>query len=146
MGFFDSLFGTTPKRKHRRKKGVAVGKNWKSLEKRGRRTAHFKGYKITTQKYSKSTKTRPDFTGYNKKNPKDRILGDAKNVKELQYSHVDKVRKYKGHPNYAKKGVLIVAKRTKIPPDVREYARKSNIKITRMSTMRRKKKRGFWEW
>ena len=127
------------------KKGVAVGKNWRSLEKRGRRTAHFKGYKITTQKYSKSTKTRPDFTGYNKKNPRDRIVGDAKNVKVLQYSHVEKVIKYKGHPNYAKKGVLIVAKRTKIPAEVREYARMSNIKITRMSTMKKKKKKGFWD-
>ena len=147
MGFLDSFFGTTPKRKSRRKKnGVARGKNWRSLEKRGRRTAYFKDYKITTQKYSKSTKTRPDFTGYNKKNPRDRIVGDAKDVSKLQYSHVDKVVKYKGHPNYAKTGVLIVAKRTKIPPEVREYAKKSNVKITRMSTMRRKKKKGFWEW
>jgi hypothetical protein len=147
MNFFDSIFGTTPKRKPRRKKnGVARGKNWRSLEKRGRRTSHFKGYKITTQKYSKSTKTRPDFTGYSKKNPRDRIVGDAKDVDKLQYSHVDKVIKYKGHPNYAKTGVLIVAKRTKIPPEVREYAKKSNVKITRMSTMSRKKKKGFLEW
>ncbi len=146
VGLFDALFGTPPKRKPKKKKGVAVGKNWRSLEKRGRRTAHFKGYKITTQKYSKSTKTRPDFVGVNKKNPRDRIVGDAKNVSKLQYSHVDKVRKYKGHPNYAKKGVLIVAKRTKIPAEVREYARMSNVKITRMSTMKKKKKKGFWEW
>ena len=47
---------------------------------------------------------------------------------------------------YAKKGVLIVAKRTKIPLGVREYARLSNVKITKMSTMKKTKKRGFWDW
>lgn len=145
MGLLDLFFGSKPKRR-RVKKTVARNKNWRSLEKRGRRTAYFKGYKIETQKYSKSTKTRPDFVGYSKKNPRDRIVGDAKNVKELKYSHVDKVIKYKGHPNYAKKGVLVVAKRTKIPLEVREYARMSNVTITRMSTKRTKKKKGFWDW
>lgn len=37
--------------------------------------------------------------------------------------------------NYAKKGVLIVAKRTKIPAEVREYARMSNIKIEREDSL-----------
>jgi len=145
LGFFDSLFGTKPKRKPRRKKGVAVGKNWKSLEKRGKRSAYFKGYKIKTQKYSKSTKTRPDYVGYSKKNPRDRIVGDAKDVKELKFSHVDQVIKYKGHPNYAKKGVLVVAKRTKIPREVRAYAKMEHVRITRMSTRKRAKKKGFWD-
>jgi len=77
LGLLDLFFGSKPKRR-RVKKTVARNKNWRSLEKRGRRTAYFKGYKIETQKYSKSTKTRPDFVGYSKKNPRDRIVGDAK--------------------------------------------------------------------
>lgn len=147
MGFWDGILGNskhTPKR--HRKNGVAVGNHWRTLEEKGKRSNHFKGYKIVTQKYSSSTHTRPDFVGYSKKNTRDRIVGDAKNVKELKYQHVDQVRKYKGHPNYAKKGVLIVAKRTKVPNEVREYARDSNITITRMRTKKKPKPKGIFDW
>ncbi len=147
MGFWDSILGTsTPKPKRHKKNGVAVGNHWKTLEKKGKTSNHFKGYKVETQKYSKSTHTRPDFVGYSKKNPHDRIVGDAKNVKKLEFKHVDQVRKYKGHPNYAKKGVLIVAKKTKIPKDVRDYAKDSNISITRMRTKKKPKKNSIFDW
>lgn len=108
------------------KKGVAVGKNWRNLERRAKHSKHLKGYKIYTQKYSSSTKTRPDIVGYSKKNPRERIVADAKNVKELTTTHVNQVIKYKGHPNYAKKGLLVVAKRTKIPKHVKNYANNHN--------------------
>lgn len=148
MSLHDLIFGK-PKRKTKRKKkkkGVAVGKQWRNLEKKGKRSNYFKGYKVQTQKVSKSTKTRPDYVGYSKKNPRDRIVGDSKDVKVLTKTHVNQVKKYKGHPNYAKKGVLVVAKHTRVHKDVRKYAKDSNIVITRMRTKKKPKKKGWFEW
>ena len=141
---FESLFGKK-KRSHRHKKnGVAVGSHWRNLQEKGKHSRYFNGYRVETQKQSKSTGKRPDYVGYSKKDPRKRIVGDAKNVKELNKQHVDQVKRYKGHPFYAKKGVLVVRKTTKVPEDIKNYAKRSNITITRMGT--RRKKKSFWSW
>jgi len=63
----------------------------------------------------------------------------AKSVKELTYGHIDQVKEYKKHPGYAKKGLLYVAKDTKVPHKVRKYAKDSNIKVERGNTLRKKR-------
>lgn len=123
----------------------AVGNNWRNLQERGRNSNHFKGYKIYKQKQSSSTGKRPDYYGVSRKNPRERIVGDAKNVKTLTKQNVNQVRGYKSHPFYAQKGVIIVNKTTKVPKDVREYAKDSNIDITRIRAKRTPKKKGFWD-
>lgn len=119
--------------------------NWKSLQERGRRSSYFAGYKITEQKQSSSTGKRPDYYGVSRTNPRKRIVGDAKNVKVLTRQNVDQVKSYKSHPFYAQNGVLIVNKTTKVPKDVKAYARNSNIDITRIRAKRTPKEKGFWE-
>lgn len=86
---------------------------------------------MQTQKVSTSTGKRPDFYGVGKRNPRKRIVGDAKCVKELTLKHVQQVKRYKGYPFCAQKGVIIVKKTTKVPQKVRAEAKKSNIKIVR---------------
>jgi len=56
---------------------------------------------------------------------------------------VKQVRRYKGYPFFAQKGVIIVKKTTKIPSEVRELAKDSNIKIVRKRA--RRKDRSIWE-
>jgi len=120
--------------------------NWKSLQERGRNTNHFNGYKIIEQKQSSSTGKRPDYFGYLRTNPRQRIVGDAKNVKELTKQNVDQVKHYKSHPFYAQKGVIIVKKTTKVPIQIREYAKNSNITITKIHAKRTPKEKGILDW
>lgn len=117
---------------------------WREHEKRARKSSLLDGYKVTAQKQSRSTGLRPDYFGVSKKNPSKRIVVDAKYVRELSYDNVDQVRRYKGYPYFAQRGGIVVKRSTKVPDDVREYARDSNIKITRMRA-RKEKKKGFWE-
>jgi hypothetical protein len=91
---------------------------------------------MQTQKVSTSTGKRPDFYGVGKRNPRKRIVGDAKCVKELTMRHVEQVKRYKGYPFCAQKGVIVVRKSTKVPPKVRANAKKSNIKIVRKRARR----------
>lgn len=82
-----------------------------------------------------------------KKDPSKRIVVDAKYVRELSRDNVDQVRRYKGYPYFAQRGGIVVKKSTKVPDDVREYARASNIKIVRKQARRKSrepKKKGFW--
>lgn len=119
---------------------------WRKHEERARNTSLFTGYKITEQKVSRSAGKRPDFFGVSKRDPSKRIVGDAKYVKELNASHVKQVRGYKGYPFFAQKGVIVVKKSTKVPDDVRELARESNIKVVRMRARKpSEKKKGFWD-
>lgn len=128
------MFGRTSKKK------VAADINWRKLEKDLVKSNHFNGYKVQEQKVFRSVRKRPDIFGINKKNPKDRIVADAKCVTELTKSHVDQVKGYKRHPGYAKKGLIGVCKDTRVPHKVRSYAKKSNIKIERRQI---KRKKGF---
>lgn len=104
---------------------------WRQYEKRVRSSTVFRGYRVKQQKQSTSTGMRPDFFGVSRDDPRQRIVADAKYVKELTPQHVDQVRKYKGHPFYAQEGVIFVKKTTRVPEDVREYARDSSIRIIR---------------
>ena len=121
------------------KKKVAAGSNWRKLEKDATKSKHYKGYKLKTQKTFRSTNKRPDFFGIDEKNPRKRIVGDAKCVFELKKNHVDQVKSYMKHPSYAKKGVIHTCKETKIPRPVRKYAKKSKISIERRNVSLKKK-------
>jgi hypothetical protein len=119
---------------------------WREHEKRARKTSLLDGYRVTAQKVSTSTGLRPDYFGISKRDPSKRIVVDAKYVQELSRDNVNQVRRYKGYPYFAQRGGIVVKKSTKVPEDVREYARQSNIKVVRMSARKeRKKKKGFWE-
>jgi hypothetical protein len=84
------------------------------------------------QKVSTSTGKRPDYFGISKEDPRQRIVGEVKNVRVLNKHHVDQTRSYKSHPFYAQQGVIVTRRTTKIPEDVRDYAKESNIKIVSM--------------
>lgn len=121
---------------------------WREHEKRARKTALLDGYRVSPQKVSTSTGLRPDYFGISKKDPTKRVVVDAKFVKELSRQNVDQVRRYKGYPFFAQRGGIVVKRSTKVPDDVREYARSSNIKVVRMRARKEKKaekKKGFWE-
>lgn len=122
--------------------GVATDRNWRKLEREGENSRHFEGYDLQTQKHSSSTGKRPDYFGINPDDNHDRIVGDAKCVTELTFAHVEQVIGYKGHPFFAKKGVLIVAADTLVSHDVRSYAREYNIAIERTSVSLEK---GFFD-
>jgi len=64
------------------------------------------------------------------------MVGDAKCVEELQKQHVDQVIGYKGHPGYAKKGVVGVAKDTHVPRKITKYAKDHNVKVVRLNVKR----------
>lgn len=61
-------------------------------------------------------------------------------MRELTKQHVDQVKRYKGHQFYAKKGVLVVKKTTKVSNEIKEYAKKSNIHITRIGGNRKRRR------
>ena len=140
MGLFDDIFGTPKKKRKVKKKGAAVGNNWKSLQEKGEKSKYFKNCKVETQKVSKSTRKRPDYYCVSKTNPKERTIGDAKNVKTLSKKEIDTVKSYVGHPFYAKNKVVIVKKTTRIPKEVKQYAEKKDVKIDRISAKRKPKK------
>jgi len=122
---------------------------WREHEKRARRTSLLDGNQVTPQKASKSTGLRPDYFGISKKDSSKRIVVDAKYVRELSKDNVNQVRRYKGYPFFAQRGGIVVKKSTRVPDEVREYARESNIKVVRMRARREsapesKKKKGFW--
>ncbi len=115
---------------------VAEGSHWRYLQDRARRSSLFRGYKMQEQKVSTSTGKRPDYFGISKDDPRQRIVGEVKNVKVLNKHHVDQTRSYKSHPFYAQKGVIVTRRTTVIRDDVRDYAKESNIKIVQMYAKR----------
>lgn len=124
------------------KNGVGTDTNWKKLEREGEKAKHFDGYVIKSQKQSTSTGKRPDYFGYKKGDPRTRIVGDAKCVKELTKSHVAQLKSYKGHPFYAKKSGFIIAKDTKVPHNIRAQTRANNMFIERKNVSQKK---GFFD-
>jgi len=122
----------------RRKKGILKDSNWRNLEKEMVKSKFFDGYKVHEQKVFRSVRKRPDAFAINPKNQRDRRIGDAKSVKELTIAHVEQVKEYKRHPGYAKKGLLYVARDSKVPHKVRRYAKESNIKVERGNISRTK--------
>jgi len=146
MGLFDSFFGSAPKKTRKKSTKVAAGNNWRSLEKKGEKSKHFRGCKLETQKISKSTKKRPDYFCTDPKNPKNRKVGDAKNVKRITKKEIDKVVSYAGHPFYAKEKILITNKSAKLSREDRKYAEKKGVKIDRISAKSHpKKKKSWWD-
>ena len=143
---FDSLFGSAPKKTRKKSTKVAAGNNWKSLEKKGEKSKHFKGCKLETQKVSKSTKKRPDYFCTDPKDSKKRKVGDAKNVKRVTKKEIDKVVSYAGYPFYAKEKILITNKSAKLSREDKKYAEKKGVKIDRISAKSRpKKKKSWWD-
>ena len=109
--------------------------NWKRLEKEGEKSDFFRGFNIETQKVLE-TRKRPDFVGVSRYDG-EKIVGDAKCVKELSKDNVDQVKGYK-ETLHVKRGFIITSENTKVPQEVRRYAWDSNIRIKRMDVKRKK--------
>ena len=118
-----------------KKKRVAKNINWKRLEKVGEKSDFFRGFNIETQKVLETGK-RPDFVGVSRYDG-EKIVGDAKCVKELSKDHVNQVKGYK-KTLHAERGFIVTSENTKVPPEVRRYAWDSNIRIKRMDVKRKK--------
>ena len=118
-----------------KKKRVAKNINWKRLEKVGEKSDFFRGFNIETQKVLE-TRKRPDFVGVSRYDG-EKIVGDAKCVKELSKDNVNQVKGYK-KTLHAKRGFIVTSENTKVPPEVRRYAMGSNIRIKRMDVKRKK--------
>ena len=82
------------------------------------------------------TGKRPDFVGVNRYNS-ERIVGDAKCVKELNKDHVNQVKGYK-RTLHAKRGFIVTSEDTEVSREIRKYALDSNIRIKRMDSKRKK--------
>lgn len=117
---------------------------WRTYEKHQRGSGVFKNYKVQAQKASTSTGKRPDYFGVHKRNPKKRIVADAKCVKELTSKHVEQVRRYKGYPFFAQRGVIFVKKTTKVPEKVTSLAKESKIKIIRKRAWKEDSGSSWW--
>ncbi len=113
---------------------------WRIHEERARSSSFFRGYRVESQKASRSTGRRPDYFGVSKKDPRNRLVADVKYVRELTSGHVRQVRQYKGYPFFAQKAAIITKRSTRIPKDVREMARESNIKIIKKSARNSRKR------
>jgi len=119
----------------RSKKEQVKDINWKRLEKEGEKSDFFRGFNIETQKVLE-TRKRPDFVGVSRYDG-EKIVGDAKCVKELSKDNVDQVKGYK-ETLHVKRGFIITSENTKVPQEVRRYAWDSNIRIKRMDVKRKK--------
>ena len=118
-----------------KKKHPTKNINWKRLEKVGEKSDFFRGFNIETQKVLRTGK-RPDFVGVNRYNS-ERIVGDAKCVKELNKDHVNQVKGYK-RTLHAKRGFIVTSEDTEVSREIRKYALDSNIRIKRMDSKRKK--------
>ena len=118
-----------------KKKHPTKNINWKKLEKVGEKSTFFRGFNIETQKVLRTGK-RPDFVGVNRYNS-ERIVGDAKCVKELNKDHVNLVKGYK-RTLHAKRGFIVTSEDTEVSREIRKYALDSNIRIKRMDSKRKK--------
>ena len=116
-------------------KRVAKNINWKRLEKVGEKSDFFRGFNIETQKILKTGK-RPDFVGVSRHDG-EKIVGDAKCVKELSKDNVDQVKGYK-RTLHAKRGFIVTSEDTEVSREIRKYALDSNIRIKRMDSKRKK--------
>ena len=123
------MFGSS-KKKHPTK-----NINWKRLEKEGESSDFFRGFNIETQKVLETGK-RPDFVGVSRHDG-EKIVGDAKCVKELSKDNVDQVKGYK-ETLHVKRGFIVTSENTKVPHEVRRYTWDSNIRIKRMDVKRKK--------
>ena len=123
------MFGSS-KKKHPTK-----NINWKRLEKVGEKSDFFRGFNIETQKVLKTGK-RPDFVGVSRYDG-EKIVGDAKCVKELSKDNVNQVKEYK-KTLHAERGFIVTSENTEVPHEVRRYAWDSNIRIKRMDVKRKK--------
>ena len=117
---------------------VADDKNWRKLEKDGEKSKRFDKYNLQTQKPFRTTSKRPDYFAVNPHNSRDRIVADAKCVEELKIRHVQQVISYKSSPGFAKRGIIFVAKDTRVPHDVRQYAKEHGITVERRNIQREK--------
>ena len=113
-------------------------KDWRKLEERALGSTVYRGYRKEPQRSFGSVGRRPDIFAVNPHKARDRIVGEAKFVKELKPRHVRQAIRYKGYPAFAKTGIIHVARDTKVPRRVRDLAGESNIKIIR--TRQKKKK------
>ena len=82
------------------------------------------------------TGKRPDFVGESRFDG-EKIVGDAKCVKELSKDNVDQVKGYK-RTLHAKRGFIVTSEDTEVSREIRKYALDSNIRIKRMDSKRKK--------
>lgn len=74
---------------------------------------------------------RADYVLYRVKYGKrERAVAEAKNVKELKLSHIDQIDRYarRYHASYR---LLIIARKTVVPPELRHQSRRIGIDIVR---------------
>jgi hypothetical protein len=67
-----------------------------------------------------------------KKRRKIKGVADAKNVEELTKSIIDDVKSKYQYPYFPRGFRIAIPKRAKVPKEVREYARKRQVKIDRL--------------
>ena len=72
-------------------------------------------------------------------------MGDAKWKIKATYRDVDQVRRYKGYPFCADTGVLHYPRNAYIPPDVKEYAKRKNIRIVKTMVPKTKEPIPSWK-
>jgi hypothetical protein len=62
-----------------------------------------------------------------------RKIAEVKDVKRLTKGHIDSVVEKYRYPFFPKEGYDVdITKRTEVPEDVREYARRKKVKIVRL--------------
>lgn len=120
------------------KRRVAANSNWRRLEDEASTHKSLRKYKVETQKISKRTGKRPDIFGINPRNNRDRIIIDAKCVREVTSEHIKQVKGYKKN-FYAKNAAIYTCSDTKVSHRKRREASDANIKIIRGQTKRRKR-------
>jgi len=119
------------------KNKVAKGNNWRKLEDEAKNLKMLKGMKVETQKISKRTRQRPDVVAINPHDSRDRIVVDAKCVREINTSNINQVKGYK-KTFFAKKGFILTCEDTKVTHKKRREAKDAKVGIKRGKTKRKK--------
>ena len=131
------IFG---RKKTNAKNNSNKGSNWRNFQNKiGIKSEHLDGMDVETQKVLPDGK-RPDY--YGKGFLGQRVVGDAKNVKTLSKKHIDQVVNYRTTSS-ADKGFVAVKKGTEISTEVKDYAEKKGIAISKMSSERKSSFNGF---
>lgn len=61
-----------------------------------------------------------------------KIIAEVKDYRELRKQTIDSVRRKYTYPFFPQEHHVVIPRRTKVSPEVRDYARKKNVKIVRL--------------
>lgn len=61
-----------------------------------------------------------------------RIIAEVKDYTELKKGTIDSVKRKYTYPFFPKEHHVVIPKRTNVSQEVRDYARKRNVKIVRL--------------